>query len=246
MVGVAGQPRPLLFESFEEWEWRVLRTGYGPEVRRVHRDLEMLDPTVAARIVTFEERLAAEGIRANRRETWRTPQRQAYLFQQGRSRPGPLATTTLTSWHSQVDGQGHPAGRAVDYDVAASLLRRFHEIATDVGLASYGADSYDPGHVYLPLADAIPSSDFILLRTIARVPEVTLATGVPVDRPLPAGGRELLRQRSFAFAELPYSPYPRARIAAPSRAQTLLARSQIRPMLPLRLASGGASREADE
>lgn len=213
IVGVPGHASPLSWESYEAWEWRVLRTGYGPEARVVHRSLDVLDPIVAGRIAQLEARLAEEGVRAVRRETWRSPYRQAYLFQQGRSRPGPLATTTLTSWHSQVDVNGHPAGRAVDYDVAGPALRRFHEIAHEVGLESFGHDSHDPGHVFLPLIDGIDAGELALLRTLPRVPEVTLATGLPVDRPLPEGGRARLHEAAAAFAAEPFIPFVTPRMA---------------------------------
>ena len=87
IAGVPGHAGPRPWESYEEWEWRVLRTEYGPEVQKVHRELELLHPFVASRIMELEARLAKEGIPARRRETWRSADRQAYLFQQGRSRP---------------------------------------------------------------------------------------------------------------------------------------------------------------
>lgn len=204
LAGVPGHARPMPWESYEEWEWRVLRTAYGPGVHTVNRSLELLDPMVAARIMSFEARLAEEGVRATRRETWRAPERQAYLFQQGRSRPGPIATATLTSWHGQLDARGNPAGRAVDYDVPTSHLRRFHEIAHEVGLSSFGHDSHDPGHVFLPLDEELTGPEIELLRTLPRVPEVTLATGLPVDRPLPPGGRAFLREAVSAFVGEPF------------------------------------------
>jgi len=212
LVGLPGHARPHLFESYEQWEWRVLRTGYGPEVHRVHRNLETLEPEVAGRIRHLEEALTREGIRFNRRETWRSPTRQAYLFQQGRSRPGPLATATLTSWHALVDGMGRPAGRAVDYDVAARDMVRFHESAAEVGLSSFGHDSNDPGHVFLPDPRELSPTELSLLRTLPRVPEVTLATGLPIDRTLPEGGRPALREASLAFASYPFIPFPVAHV----------------------------------
>src|SRR5690606_4233695 len=114
VVGIPGHAHPLPGESHEAWEWRVLRTECGPGARLVCREPEEPPPAAAARIMRLESRLAQEGIAARRRETWRSPERQAFLFQQGRSRPGPLATSTLTSWHSQVDARGVAAGRAVD------------------------------------------------------------------------------------------------------------------------------------
>lgn len=216
LVGVPGHSRPMLGESYEAWEWRVLRTTYGPQAHQVNRGLELLDPFVAAKIMRLEARLAEEGVRAYRRETWRSPVRQAYLFQQGRSRPGFIATATLTSWHSEVDANGNPAGRAVDYDVPWSGMLRFHEIAAEVGLSSFGADSYDPGHVFIPVAQELGPEEIALLRILPRVPEVTLSTGLPVDVPLPEGGSRALGQRSRAFAESHFIPFPQASLALPA------------------------------
>jgi hypothetical protein len=211
LVGVPGHARPAIGESYEAWEWRLLRTDFGPAAHRTYRGVDVLDPMVADRILRLEARLAAEGIRAVRRETWRSPERQAFLFQQGRSRPGPLATATLTSWHSQVDREGRPAGRAVDYDLPGSQMARFHEIAAEVGLRSFGADSNDPGHVFLP-GDAIDLAEIVLLRLLPRVPEVTLATGRPVDDRRPAGALPLLRLEAREFAWMPFIPHPVSRV----------------------------------
>ena len=218
IVGLAGHPRPRPWESYEAWEWRVLNTEYGPEAQVVHRDLEKLHPFVASRIMALEEALVAEGIPFRRRETWRSAHRQAFLFQRGRSRPGSLATGTLTSWHSQVDERGNPAGRAADYDVPRAWMPRFHEIAAEVGLSSFGADSFDPGHVFLPDPAMVPPLEIAMLRTLPRVPEVTLSTGLPVDRPLPPGGREALRQAATAFAANSFIP---AASATPTRPRPL-------------------------
>lgn len=214
LIGVPGHTGPSIGESFEEWEWRVLRTSYGADAHQVNRGLELLDPFVASRIMRFESRLAEEGVRARRRETWRSPVRQAYLFQQGRSRPGFIATATLTSWHSEVDASGNPAGRAVDYDVTSSSMLRFHEIAAEVGLSSFGADSYDPGHVFVPMAQDLSQDEIALLRLLPRVPEVTLSTGLPVDARLPEGGAKALHARSRSFAESPFVPYPAPLLAS--------------------------------
>jgi hypothetical protein len=211
IIGIPGHAHPMLGESYEEWEWRVLRTEYGALARETHRSLDLLDPEVAPRVRELEERLTAAGIPFTRLETWRSPRRQAFLFQQGRSRPGPLATATLTSWHSHVDASGRPAGRAVDYAVRSSLLPAFHRIVAAVGLSGFGAESFDPGHVFLP--EHLPTRQIALLRILPRVPEVTLATGLPVDRPLPEGGRTRLREITTAFTATPFVPAPRARLA---------------------------------
>lgn len=179
VVGNPGLPGPWRGESYEAWEWRVLRTSYGPESRRVHRGLEVLHPTFAEKIIRLERALGQAGIRFSRRETWRHPDRQAFLFQQGRSRPGSFATSTLTSWHSRTDREGRPAGVAVDYDVPAAQMPRFHQVVAAVGLESYGADSNDPGHVFLPGEESVPAAEVAMLRIMPRVPVVTLATGRP-------------------------------------------------------------------
>lgn len=254
VVGVAGHPGPAPGESYEEWEWRVLRTRFGPEVQRAQRGLDLLDPFVAGRIMRLEARLAEEGVRAVRRETWRSPERQAYIFQQGRSRPGLIATGTLTSWHSHVDSRGMPAGRAVDYNVARGHLPRFHQIARSVGLQSFGADSNDPDHVFLPETEALPTVDVVLLRVLPRVPEVTLATGLPTDRPLPPGGAAELRARSLQFAASYFIPAPVPAVAG-IRPIPLLARAIAGDALawttcpgerPDRSAEGGARCELPE
>jgi hypothetical protein len=186
IVGVPGMPHPLPGESYEQWEWRILRSTFGPGVRGVHREMELLDPIFASRLMQFERELRAHGVRAVRRETWRSPERQAYIFQQGRSRPGPISTSTLTSWHNRVDRMGRPAGRAADYEVSARDLPLFHQIAQQVGIEGYGADSNDPGHVYLPDTDAANGMEIAVLRLLPRVPHVTLETGRPYDeQPIP-------------------------------------------------------------
>lgn len=239
-VGMRGHAAPGPDESYEGWEWRVLRTQYGAEARIVHRSLELLDPFVASRIIRFERELDAAGIRAARRETWRSPVRQGYLFQQGRSRPGPLATATLTSWHSQVDPNGTPAGRAVDYDLPARQLVAFHEIAVGLGLSGFGADSNDPGHVFVPEPDAVDEMELGLLRLLARVPEVTLATGLPVDRPLPPGGMAALRAEVEDYVTGPLLPQRLPWAVIPPRTANLPILVSVRSPGSSSSAAGGA------
>jgi hypothetical protein len=207
-VGVPGMPHPAPGETFEQWEWRILRTSFGPAVRNVHNDLAQLDPVFMSMIRRFETELRRRGISAGRRETYRTAERQGWIFQQGRVRPGPIATTTLTSWHSRVDRLGRPAARAADYNVSAFHLPRFHAVAAEIGLQSYGADSNDPGHVYLPDTDAATGTELAVLRTLPRVMHVTLATGRPEGEPQPP--RALAdwqrRARDFAAGPLPRHP----------------------------------------
>jgi hypothetical protein len=228
VVGVPGMPRPRRGESYEGWEWRVLRTEYGPEARRVHRSLDVLEPVFAERILRLERRLAETGVRFARRETWRAPERQAFLFQQGRSRPGPFATSTLTSWHTRVDAQGRPSGRAVDYEVPALHLRLFHQVVQEVGLEGYGADSNDPGHVFLPGDESLPALEVALLRLLPRVPAVTLATGRPDSESHSHDALREFHELARNFIRQPFVAVPRLeavlslftspRVAAPALA----------------------------
>jgi hypothetical protein len=207
-VGVPGMPHPAPGESYEQWEWRVLRTSYGPSVRRVQNDLMQLDPVFMSMIRRFEAELRRRGIPASRRETYRPAERQAWIFQQGRVRPGPFATTTLTSWHSRVDRLGRPAARAADYNVSAANLPRFHAVAAEIGLQGYGADSNDPGHVYLPDTDAATGAEVAVLRTLPRVMHVTLATGRPEGEYQPRGALEHWRRATRDFVSQPVPFYP--------------------------------------
>jgi hypothetical protein len=215
VVGVSGMPRPLPGESYEEWEWRVLRTDFPPRVRNVNRGLDVVDPVFASRLIEFESRLQAAGVRFSRRETWRSPERQAWLFQQGRSRPGAMVTATLTSWHSQVDERGAPFARAADYNVSRAQMPRFHEVAWESGLETYGPESNDPGHVFLPGAESMSSRELVYLRLLPRVSHVTLSTGRPSDERVERHHRAEFRLASEQFAYEPFFPFPRpTRLAA--------------------------------
>lgn len=208
VIGVRGMPAPMPGESHDEWEWRLLRSTFGAEARRTHRGIDVLDPLFTGRLLELERLASLEGIGFVRRETWRAPERQAFLFQQGRSRPGPFLTATLTSWHCMVDERGQPAGRAADYTVAPRALERFHELAARVGLQSFGADSNDPGHVFLPPRAHVSPLDVAVLRMLPRVTEVTLATGRPADEWVMPQHLPLLRQSSVEFAQMPFVPEP--------------------------------------
>jgi hypothetical protein len=154
-------------------------------------------------------------VRASRRETWRSPERQAFIFQQGRSRPGPIATATLTSWHNRVDRLGRAAARAADYAVAGRDLALFHRTASELGLEAYGADSNDPGHVYLPDTDAASAMEIAVLRLLPRVPYVTLESGRPADEP-PIPGMPRYWHQLMAEFLARWTPLPNAETMLPA------------------------------
>jgi len=81
-------------------------------------------------------------------EGFRTPERQAALYAQGRTRPGPVVTWTEASLHSQ--------GKAADLQVDGSwdnpqAYERLRQIAEEEGLQTLGPR--DAGHVQLPTGD---------------------------------------------------------------------------------------------
>jgi hypothetical protein len=221
VVGIPGLPAPREGESYEGWEWRLLKTQFGADVQTVRREMELLDPVVASKAMRLEALLRAEGIPFRRRETWRAPERQAWIFQQGRARPGPIATSTLTSWHCRVDRLGRPAGRALDYDVPGSRMARFHALAAQAGLQSYGADSNDPGHVYYVGTEFLTPMELQIMRTVPRVPHVTLETGRPDGEPPVPGGLRWHQERERAFLAEPAVGVPALMPSVPAAPRTM-------------------------
>ena len=97
--------------------------------------------------------------------------------------------------------------RAAALAEGASQFPAFHQAALEVGIESYGADSNDPGHVYLPDTDAATGMELAVLRLIPRVPRVTLATGRPVDEtPIPGMDRYWRELEAEFITRL--RPYP--------------------------------------
>jgi hypothetical protein len=120
--------------------------------------LESLDPEFRTRLERVIARMEGEfNNQIDIVETGRTIERQAELFAQGRTRPGPVVTWTLDSQHLN--------GRAADVQLnstwndpkAYSLLER---IAQEEGLRTLGPK--DPGHIEIAspsVASASPERD---------------------------------------------------------------------------------------
>ncbi len=105
------------------------------------REKMHLHPILRERIAEVEQRLAEEELPFAMFEGFRSPQRQANLFAQGRTRPGPRVTKA-NAWSSY-----HQYGVAADFvlridgrwswDDAGARARhwqRLHELAGEVGL----------------------------------------------------------------------------------------------------------------
>jgi peptidoglycan hydrolase-like protein with peptidoglycan-binding domain len=73
------------------------------------QDLSILHPTVRAKVSSIQTQLDAEGIPLRVFESYRTPERQNYLYAQGRTRPGGIVT------YKKAWGSYHQYGLAVDF-----------------------------------------------------------------------------------------------------------------------------------
>lgn len=106
--------------------------AYGPEV--VISDLGELTPKTQALAEDFLARCQEEGLPVLITETYRTQDRQDYLYEQGRTREGPVVTWTRQSSHTDrrafdICKEGpDPYG---DED----FFRRCAEIGLEVGLS---------------------------------------------------------------------------------------------------------------
>jgi peptidoglycan L-alanyl-D-glutamate endopeptidase CwlK len=111
----------------------------APTVRDV--DPARLHPSFRQRLANVIERLQSEGIPFRVFEAWRSPQRQKYLWEQGRTRPGGIVTKAQ-AWESY-----HQYGLAADLVLfedgkwswntdgqRAAWWKRLHELGRDAGL----------------------------------------------------------------------------------------------------------------
>lgn len=112
--------------------------------QRLAPDPGKLHPELLARLQRVMERMKAEGFDVEIAEGFRTPERQAALFAQGRTAPGPVVTWTRDSQHTQ----GLAADVVINggYEDAGAYLR-FAQLAREEGLKSLAP--LDPGHVEL-------------------------------------------------------------------------------------------------
>jgi hypothetical protein len=112
------------------------------------RDMDALTPEFRSRLDRVIDRMRNEfGHDVQLVETGRSPERQAWLFAQGRTRPGPVVTWTQHS--------AHLTGDAADVIIDGQwrddrAYGRLHRIANEEGLRTLGAR--DPGHLELPAA----------------------------------------------------------------------------------------------
>jgi len=112
----------------------------------MNSDPERLVPEFRHRIDRVISRMESEyGHEVKLVEGYRSPDRQRAIYAQGRTQPGPVATWTQESLHSQ--------GRAADLIVDGGWdspegFARLQQVAKEEGLGVLG--SKDPGHLELP------------------------------------------------------------------------------------------------
>jgi hypothetical protein len=134
-------------ETYRELEARVRGRPaeyFGPNVNVVERRIEALDPAVQP---AFRELLAEatqRGLRVTVLETYRSPERQAYLLGQGRG-----LTYTATSMHADRRGVDFRIGNGDLRDARTrAAYAAFRQLAITRGFTLAG--DWDPGHVALP------------------------------------------------------------------------------------------------
>jgi hypothetical protein len=169
-------------ESWEELERRLRgadTASFPAELRRVETSLDSLDPVVRPDFVRMLADARAAGHRVRVRESWRSPERQAFLMAVGDG-----LTFTATSMHA--------SGRAVDLVVGDGNLRRARTRARWIAfrrwLAEYGDGrfrmigtperSWDWPHVELP--EGTPGYGSVeALLLAARTAQVACCEGFP-------------------------------------------------------------------
>ncbi len=117
-----------------------------------NRDLTLLHPDMRSRVGLVMAEIEGAGLPLKVFEAWRSPERQQFLFEQGRTRPGGKVTFSR-AWESY-----HQYGLAVDivgfvdgswtWDLPDATWKRMHEIGAGHGLERLGFET-----PHLQLAD---------------------------------------------------------------------------------------------
>lgn len=134
----------------------VLRERYPEALNPLDRisSLEELDPKTREAAELFLKITEAEGLPVLITETYRTQERQDYLYEQGRTRPGQIVTWTKNSKHTKRNAfdiaKNVPGQEYSDLE----FFRRCAEIGKEIGLSPgyYWEDGKkDMPHYEMPL-----------------------------------------------------------------------------------------------
>lgn len=129
------------------------------DVTKACRDLDELLPEVKKGAILFLDECKTKGLDVLVTETYRSQERQNYLYEQGRTRPGKKVTWTRKSKHT--------SRRAFDicknvngceYDNSDGFFKRCADIAVSIGFtAGYYWDKQDMPHIQLDVGKHIKS-----------------------------------------------------------------------------------------
>ena len=148
------RPPGQTWDDFENRVRHMRKRDFPPAANRIYNSLDDLDPRAKPAFVSLLDAGRRAGFRLAVRETYRTPPREALLFEEGHGR-----TFTITSMHSY--------GRAVDFIIDDGVLahaatradwirfRRFVTIQAHGQFRLLGSvdHTWDWGHVELPAPD---------------------------------------------------------------------------------------------
>lgn len=138
-----------------------------PDPRTIpNRDLKLLHPSVRGAVEEILYRTKQEGIPFAVYEGYRSPERQSWLYEQGRSRPGAVITKA-PAWHSF-----HQFGLAVDFalkdekgnwswDTGGAKMdwwERLHDLGNAYGLEPITSEMPHLQLMYVTIKDLMVSS----------------------------------------------------------------------------------------
>nr|DAU66715.1 MAG TPA: hypothetical protein [Caudoviricetes sp.] len=119
------------------------------DVKTACRDIGELLPKAQEACNLFLERCKAAGINIFITETYRSQERQDYLYEQGRSRPGNIVTWTKNSRHTSRRAWDIACSGNNLYDMG--ILTKAGHLAQDLGLIWGGSwTTPDMPHIEMP------------------------------------------------------------------------------------------------
>lgn len=177
LTAAAAAAESAVRRAADRWAVAGVHT-HGHDVATPIKDLETVAPALRSKVARVIDRMKNEyGHDVTVVETARTQERQDWLYEQGRSRSGPVVTWTRDSAHTR--------GEAVDvlidgsWDNAAGFAR-LQRIAREEGLRTLGMK--DPGHLELAGAgapvDPAAAATFKVDRQVPRAEPTASAAGV--------------------------------------------------------------------
>jgi TP901 family phage tail tape measure protein len=137
---LGGQSNRRPGESWEDYEARIKKELKGVPEPPANKSLSALDPTAQKAFTAMLARARKAGFDLNVQETYRSPDRQDWLFANS-----PGSTYTLTSAHSD--------GRAIDVGVGRGTTAEYQKFRDWLKKQPEGfklLDEWDPGHIQLP------------------------------------------------------------------------------------------------